>query len=115
MRQRIRSDGGQASVELVALLPMLAVAALAAWQLVVAGHAMWMVAGAARAAARARALGGDELAAARAALPGRLRAGVSVRRIGAGGVAVRVGIPAVVGDGRLATIGAAARFAPQGP
>ena len=105
MRRRIHDEGGQASVELVALLPVLVVAALAAWQLVVAGHAMWMVAGAARAAARARALGHDELAAARAALPGRLRAGVTVRPTASGGVTVRVGIPAVVGTGRLATIG----------
>jgi len=112
--RRVHRTRGQAGVELVALLPVLAVVATAAWQVVVAGHAMWMVAGAARAAARAHALGQDELRAARAVLPGRLRATVSVRDAAGGGVAVRVGVPSVVGTGTVLTIGASARFAGQG-
>jgi len=104
---------GQASIELVALLPLVAVAAVLAWQIALAGHAMWMVAGAARAAARAHALGTDEDAAARAALPGALRRGVRVDDTADGGVAVRLGVPRVVGGGQLLSISARARFAPQ--
>jgi hypothetical protein len=115
MRTRATDAEGQASVELVALLPLLAVLVLALWQLAVAGHAIWMVGGAARAAARARALGQDDARAARAVLPGRLRAGVQVVDGKDGGVSVRVGVPRVVGDGRLTTVGASARFVPQAP
>jgi hypothetical protein len=53
----LRSTRGQASVELVALLPLLALNALALWQGVVAAQAAWLAGGAARAAARAQALG----------------------------------------------------------
>jgi hypothetical protein len=106
---------GQASIELVALLPLLVVAALVAWQVAVAGHAMWMVSGAARAAARARAVGGDPLRAARAVLPGRLRDSVTVGRTADGGMSVRVGVPRVVGGGTLISVGATAQFAGQGP
>ena len=43
---------GQASVELVAAIPVALVAALAAWQLALLGQAAWLSAHAARAAAR---------------------------------------------------------------
>ena len=39
--------------EMVAVVPFLILAALAAWQIALAGHALWLTAGAARAAARA--------------------------------------------------------------
>lgn len=115
MRTRATATDGQASVELVALLPLLVVLVLVTWQLAVAGHAMWMVGGAARAAARARALGQDDARAARVVLPGRLRAGVRVSDAADGAVAVRVGVPRVVGGGQLMTVVATARFVPQGP
>ena len=67
-------EQGQASVELVALLPLLVAGTLALSQLVLAGHAAWAASSAARAAARALAIGGDPALAARRALPGRLRA-----------------------------------------
>ena len=46
-------ESGQATVELVALLPLLAAVGLALWQAVVAGQAMWLAGAAARSAARA--------------------------------------------------------------
>jgi hypothetical protein len=109
---RARGEEGQAAVELVALLPLLAVIALAAWQAVVAGQAYWVTGVAAREAARAHALGADPLTAARAVVPGALRAGVRVRADG-DAVGVRVAIPLVVGRGRLATARARARMEPQ--
>jgi hypothetical protein len=70
-RARAAQDG-QAAVELVAVLPFVALLAMVLWQLAVAGQAGWLVGGAARAAARAHAVGGDAADAARAVLPPRL-------------------------------------------
>src|SRR2546423_10815403 len=105
---------GQASVELVGLLPLLVVLVGLAWQAALAGQAVWLSGAAARAAARARAVGGDEVAAARSSLPPALGRLVRVERAGDGGIELALGVPAVVGGGRLATVRARARFAPQG-
>jgi hypothetical protein len=108
-----REEDGQASVELVALLPMLVLVGLLAWQGVVAGQAWWMAGAAAREAARARALGGDPEAAARGVLPGALRGGVRVMRDG-DGVRLRLSVPVVLrGRASLGTISARARMEPQ--
>jgi hypothetical protein len=104
---------GQASVELVALLPLMAVLAGLLWQGVVAGQAVWLAGSAARAAARASAVGADERAAARRVLPGRLERGLAVRRERSGGVRVAIAVPAVVGSGRLTTVFARARLQDQ--
>jgi hypothetical protein len=89
-----REQRGQASVELVAVLPLLLVCALAVGQLVVAGYALWSAGTAARAGARAAHVGGDAEAAARSALPRpfRERARVSADR----GVSVSVQAPPLV-------------------
>jgi hypothetical protein len=106
-------EAGQASVELVALLPLIAFLALVCWQGVLAGEALWLSGSAARAAARAHAVGRDPAAAARAVLPGSLRRGLSVHA-GADGVArVAVRVPAVVGHGHIATVDVRAGFRPQ--
>jgi len=68
-------ERGQASVELVAALPLVLVAGALAWQLALAGHALWLCAHAARAAARADSVGRSARAAARSALPGSLERG----------------------------------------
>jgi hypothetical protein len=108
-------ERGQASVELVALLPLIALLAALTWQAVVAGQAVWLASAAARSAARAEAVGADAAAAARRTLPGGLERGLRVRTRPEGGVAIAVGVPAVVGTWRLGTVRAAARFEPQGP
>ena len=51
--QRTESQRGQASVELLGVLPAVLLAALAAWQIVLAGHTAWLAGNAARVAARA--------------------------------------------------------------
>jgi hypothetical protein len=63
-------ERGQATVELVAALPALVLAALVALQLLAAGYAMTLADGAAEAGALALASGGSAAGAARAALPG---------------------------------------------
>jgi TadE-like protein len=105
-----RSEDGQASVELVIVLPLLAAVLLGCWQGVVAGQAWWLAASAARAGARADLVGADPLAAARRELPGGARERVWIRRAG-DDLVVRLAIPAVAGLGRLGTATARVRSA----
>ena len=89
----LRSEMGQASVELVATLPFVLLVTLVAWQLAVVGQTAWLCANAARAAARAQAVGRDAAAAARSALPGTLERGLKVSRAAHGAVRVEVRMP----------------------
>jgi len=88
-------EDGQATVELLGTVPALLVALLVVWQLALAGHALWLAAAAARAAARADLVGQDARAAARSALPAGLEGGLEVERVGGGATRVRVPIPIV--------------------
>jgi hypothetical protein len=112
--RRTARERGQATVELVALLPLVAVLAASLWQASIAGQAVWLAGSAARAAARASAIGADPRAAARGALPGRLERGLVVTRLrGGGGVRVAIAIPAIVGGGRLGSVTARAALQDQ--
>jgi hypothetical protein len=73
-------ERGQATVEVVAAMPALLLAAIVALQLLAAGYALTLADGAAEAGALALASGGSAAEAARAALPGWAedRVGVSV-------------------------------------
>jgi len=73
VRRAFRRDQGQASVELVAVVPVLLIVTLVVAQLAVAGYALWSAGAAARAGARAGYVGGDAEAAARHSLPAPLR------------------------------------------
>jgi pilus assembly protein CpaE len=83
-------------VELVAVVPFVLLVAAVAWQLALAGDAAWLSAHAARAAARADAVGRSPEAAARRALPHSLEAGLRVRRLRDGGVRASLRVPAVL-------------------
>lgn len=89
------SNRGQASVELVAILPFVLLLGLVLWQLVLAGHTAWLCANAARVAARAEAVGADGERAARSALPNSLERQLQVERNDSGDVRVRVRVPLV--------------------
>jgi hypothetical protein len=80
----------------VAVLPLLLLAGLVAWQLLLAGHSLWLCAAAARAAARADTVGRSAESAARSALPEPLERDLSVERMREGGVRVSVRVPAVL-------------------
>ena len=95
----MENERGQASVELVAAVPLVLLAGALAWQLALAGHTLWLCAHAARAAARADSVGESARAAARSALPHSLERGLRVERLGRGGVRVSVRVPAVLGGG----------------
>jgi pilus assembly protein CpaE len=73
-----RGEPGQASVELLAVLPLLLVVALALAQLLALGHSKVLAGNAAEAGALALAGGGDARSATRASLPGWSRAGAEV-------------------------------------
>ncbi len=103
----LRDQRGQASVELVALLPLLAALALGCWQGVLAGQSWWLAGIAARAAARADVVDADPAPAARAALPGAWGRRARVRRAGPGRLVVTVAVPVVVPGLRLGAVGVA--------
>ena len=89
-------ESGQASVEAVAVVPAVVLAAVVAWQLVLTGHTLWLCAGAAHAASRADTVGLSPERAARSALPESLERGLSVERRAEGGVRVTVRVPLLV-------------------
>src|SRR4051794_20086344 len=86
---------GQASVEVVAVAPVLLLLAAIAWQLALAGWASLCAGSAARAAARAQLSGEAPRQAALAALPRPLRDGLELRA-GSTAVEVRVTVPRVL-------------------
>jgi hypothetical protein len=86
------NERGQASVELLGSVPAVLLVAALVWQLDLAGQAAWLCANAARAAARAQAVGRSAPDAARSALPRSLERGMRVDGHG-GAVRVRLRIP----------------------
>jgi pilus assembly protein CpaE len=113
MTRRLAREAGQASVELLAVLPALVVCVAIAASALPAGWALWSAANAARAGARAEHVGDDGEAAARRALPGALRKGAEV-----GGEAnvtrVRVSVPFLIPGADPARMRAASRLDPGG-
>ena len=109
-----RAEAGQASVELVAAIPVVLLVGALVWQLALVGHAAWASAHAARAAARAEAVGRDGASAARSVLPDALERGLRVRRRGEAGVRVSVRIPLLLPAWRSpASVSATASLAPS--
>jgi hypothetical protein len=104
-------EGGQATVEMVAALPALALAGLVALQLLAVGYTMTLADGAAEAGALALAAGRPAAVAARQSLPGWSRDEIEVTVRGRS-VAVRLRPPSLldaVGDRLSVTSTAAAR------
>lgn len=98
----------------MAVLPVVLLMGAVVWQLAIAGHTAWTCAHAARAAARAEAVGRDGRAAARSALPDGLERGLRVERREGGGVRVRVRIPLLLHRWRSpASVSATAALAPS--
>ena len=109
----IGDQEGQATVELVALLPVLAALIAALWQLVLAGQAVSSATTAARAAARAHAVGADARREARTHLPAVLEHDLRVTTDAGGEVEVSVRIPALPGLPSPGRTAATAHFEPQ--
>lgn len=95
MRARLRDESGQASFELLGMLPYLLLVALAAWQLMLGAWAYTQASNAARTASRVAGRGGDARKAARGAVSGPLQRGIRVVRDG-DRVTVRLRIPLVI-------------------
>jgi pilus assembly protein CpaE len=95
VRRATPGEGGQASVELLGVLPLLIALALAVFQLLAVGYASVLAGNAAEAGALALAAGGDARAGAREALPGWSHARADVR-VADGEVGVRLRPPALL-------------------
>jgi hypothetical protein len=93
---RLGGQRGQATLELLGLLPLLLAVALAGAQLLAVGYSSVLVGNAAEAGALALAGGGDPSAGARHALPGWSRAHARVA-VSGGEVRVRLRPPALLG------------------
>lgn len=109
--QDLRQCSGQASIELVAGLPVLLLAALISLQLLVAGYSLTLADGAAEAGALALASGHPLQPAVRDALPAWAEHDVDIA-VSGGEVTVRVRSPSPlpsIGDRLVVTSSAAAR------
>jgi hypothetical protein len=105
------SEEGQASVELIAAIPAVLLAALISLQLLLAGYALALADGAAEAGALALAAGKPAGAAVRGALPGWADSDMEISVHG-GEVSVRLSPPspfAAVGDSLAVDSSATAR------
>jgi hypothetical protein len=91
----VRSERGQASVELLGALPVVLLLGLVLLQLLAVGYAAVLAGQAAEAGALAAAGGGEALAAARAAVPGWSRARMRVS-VNGGRVDVQMRPPAAL-------------------
>lgn len=108
-----RPERGQASVELMAAVPLVLLVGIALWQLALAGHTLWLCANAARVGARAEAVGQDPDRAARSALPDGLERGMEVQTGSSGSVEVSVLLPFVLHQWQTPVpIAASARLEP---
>jgi hypothetical protein len=107
-----RDARGQAAVEFVVLLPCLIAVLAALWQLALVGYAHWAVRAAARAAARADAVGSDPARAARDHLSAPLEPGLRVAAA-SGDVRVAVRVPRLPGLPSFGHVHASAHFEPQ--
>lgn len=105
-------EEGTASVELVAVVPFLLLAVVAAAQIALAGQALWSAGVAARAGARAAVVGGDAVAAARSALPPSLREDAKVED--EEGVSVGVDVPLLIPSLPIVRVGASSDLGPDG-
>lgn len=107
-------ERGQAAVELVAGLPALLLVAMVAMQLLAVGYTAVLAGDAAEAGALAIARGGAPEPAARSAIPGWARGGMSVRRA-VGAIHVQMRPPRLVPwTGNLLRIRATAAVAAPG-
>ena len=99
----LNDNRGQASVELIAVIPLLAVFVLLAWQAFVAVRSITLASAAARAAARAVAVADDPRAAAVRGLPSGFGGRLKLERLSSGAIRASLPVPLVL-DGQ-ATLG----------
>lgn len=106
-RRLCSSQSGQAAVELVAVLPLVGLAAVLCFHLAIAGWALWSAAEAARAGARAVAVDSKARRVALAALPAALRDHATVD-FSSGRATVSIAAPTLLPGVSLPRLGAEA-------
>jgi Flp pilus assembly protein TadG len=93
----LRGQRGQATIEIVGILPLLLLTAMFVWQLHLAASASNAAADAARTASRAQGLGGDARRAALAALPETQRDSAKIKLVQGGErVEITTDVPTIV-------------------
>ncbi len=112
-RSRIRSqDSGQASVELLAAIPLVVLLGLAVWQSALAGLTAERAARAARVTSRAVAVGEQPRQAIRKVLPQRLARDARIKLSG-NKVTISLAVPSVLPSVHLGSVTASASFPVQ--
>jgi hypothetical protein len=111
LRDPVAAHAGQASVELVASIPLLVISVLLVVQLAIAGFGLWTASVSARAGARAALVGGRADQVSRRTLPRPLRHEARIRTRGP--VNVRVTIPPVVPGFPRVRVGASTALTPS--
>ena len=106
-------NSGQASIELLAAIPLLLIVAALIWQAALAARSASFAATAARDGARAIALGRDPRAAAVSGLPSDLVPGVRLKALDAGRVRVWIKVPAAFDGLNAGSVSSSARFVGQ--
>lgn len=104
---------GQATVELIAAVPLVLTLAALAWQVALAARSAGFAATAARSGARALAIGRDPKAAAAASLPGDLASGLRLQQLHGGRVRVFLKVPAAVDGLDVGNVSSSAAFVGQ--
>ena len=107
-------DSGQASVELVAVIPLIVLLVVGVWQAAIAVRSVVLAEVDARNAARADAVGADPRSAAVRSIPSGFGSALSLRRERTGAIRARVAVPVVMGAGASVHVEAAAAFPGQG-
>lgn len=108
----LRSSSGQASVELLAAIPLVVILGWSVWQAAIAGLTAERAAHGARVASRALGLGSSPRDAIRRALPSSVAKEAKVKS-GQGSVTVSLPVPAVIPVFKLGEVSASASFPEQ--
>ena len=110
--RQVQSEFGQASVELLAVIPLVLVLGWGVWQAAIAGLTAERAAHAARVASRASAVGANARKAVERVLPKSLLQNAVIQSR-AGRATVRLRVPSVLPGLVLGTVTAAASFPEQ--
>ena len=101
MTTGLHRERGQASIELVAVLPFMLLLGAVVWQFALAGHAAWLTANAAECRRPGRSRRARSVRCRPQCVAGLAQKGLEVDRVPAGGVRVSVRVPIMLPAWRM--------------